>query len=471
MTKQLRRIGDFYKKIILNNIGIFIFIGILSVVFHDYGWIPNKDMYAISQLVYKSLLPAFISYEAGRQVGGSSGGITALLAVSGIIAADIEPGIFSGLILGPISGLLWKYSYDWMGRKSKAALQMLFQNLWLGILGSLLAGVSYFVIAPLMELVMESTLQFMSVWLNQGMLIILSLLIEPAKVFFLNNLINHGIFIPIGMSQAAAVGSSVFFLLETNPGPGLGMLAALFMYGKDKKGECGAAIFTQAIGGLHEVYFPYVLSNLWLLLPLLAGGAAGNLTFLAFHASLQGPASPGSIITILLMAGKESFVPVMMGIAVSALTAFAGSVLVIRGKPLHKFQECCMELKGNKEAEISQTEENIRVMERPDTSEKSPIQNVAVVCDGGVGTSAMGAAIVRRLMSRENIPDVSVEAFAADLLPEQIGMIICQTDFYEHAPRSFREQHPACGHVYMVESLLDVSSYDGFLNLLKERNG
>lgn len=447
----LRQIGRFYKEIIISNIGIFIFIGILSVVFHDYGWFPNENMYAISQLVYHVALPVLVAFEGGRKTGGNSGGLVAAMAVCGIAAGDTESGLWGALLIGPAAGFLWKHSYRRISAKCRDSLQMLVKNLWIAILAGTLAGAAYVVISPVMDQFIILLSRFTDMLVKYGMFGTLAFIIEPAKVFFLNNLMNHSVLIPLGMSQTAAQGSSIFFLLEANPGPGFGMLGALFLCHKERRQEYGAAIFTQAVGGLHEVYFPYVLSNLRLLLPLMAGGFTGNLVFQHLGAELQGPVSPGSIIVILLMAGKNTWLPALAGLAASAAVSFAGSLIVLK-----------------------MTTENVQkkeVTESGSTNEGKDmkIHRIAVVCDGGVGTSAMGASILKRRLMQEKLTGIRVDAYAADLLPGHIDLIVCQKDLYEHLPDDLKDNFCGAQELYTAESLLTPASYDGLVRMLHER--
>lgn len=434
---------------IISNIGIFIFVGLLSVLFDEYGWFPNRDMYAISQLAYRGILPVLISYEGGKQTGGQNAGVLAVLAVSGILAADSENGLWGAMVIGPAAGFLWKYLYGRISGLVKAGLEMLIRNLCLAVMGGLAAAMGFFCLSPLLQMFTAGMTGCVEFLLQHGLTGVISVITEPAKVFFLNNLMNHGIFIPFGMEQAADSGRSLFFLLETNPGPGMGLLLAFICCRKDRRSEYGAAIFTQAAGGLHEVYFPYVLSNLWLLLPLIAGGMAGNITFRLMGAGLQGAVSPGSLVTIFLMAGKGEIFPVLAGILASATVSFAGSIMVLnRTKDIP-----AVKMKQGAECQMDKIEED----------NYKNIKKIAVVCDGGVGTSAMGAAILRRRLAQEKIPDIKAEAFAADLVPEDVDLIVCQKDYGTHLSERLKTRN-----IYMADSLLNGECYEELVRKLQE---
>lgn len=475
MREKFRKTGNFYKGIIISNIGIFIFIGILSVIFQDYGWFPCEDIYALSQFVYRSVLPLFVCFEAGRRTGGTQGGITAVLAVSGVILSGTDAGLILAMLIGPAVGAVWKFSFGWIERRNKSeSLEMLIRNLWMGILGSVLAIVLYYTVVPCITYFMEA-LEGCSDWLVSGRMTgILGLIAEPVKVVFLNNILNHGILIPLGMSQMASESQSVLFLIETNPGPGLGMLAAMFLCRKEKRDEYGMAMFTQAVGGLHEVYFPYVLTDLRLLLPLTAGGFAGTLVFELLGAGLRGVVSPGSIVTILLMAGRESWLFVLAGIVVSASVSFAGTMLIEKRlrerRPAAKVEETKRKPEPDEEKDAGEnTEKSMEKDMGKDTGKWQGIQRVrriAVVCDGGMGTSAMGAAVLRRKLAAAGRKEIEVNAYAADLLPEGTELIVCQKDFYEHAGADFRDAYKTGTNAYTVDSLMEMAGYDRLIQSL-----
>lgn len=434
--KLIQRIGKFYTRIILRNIGIFIFIGLLSVIFHEHGWLPNKNIYAISQLAYRMVLPFMIAYEGGQILGGTGGGIQAVLAVSGVLVADPSVGFFCGMLIGPLAGWLWKQEEKWVLGKLGPSIQMLARNLLNGLTGGILALLGFYLLSPLLSAVAVGISYGVNFLVGHQLLGVLNLVIEPAKVFFLNNMVEHSILVPLGMTQAQETGSSILFLLESNPGPGLGLLSALYYVKKEKRNEYASALIAEAAGGIHEVYFSYVWSNLKLLFPLILGGVAGTLCFELLGAGAQSAVSPGSVFTILLMAGKQHMIPVLIGVCASALVTFAGSILILRKK-------------GKKEGSGREEMKN-----EIQDGRKREIKYIAFVCDGGVGSSAMGAALFRRLLKQKGMTDIRVEAFAADLVPAEVDFIICQKDFYRFLPETLRSRE-----TYTVESLVGTEEF------------
>lgn len=456
--EELRKIKKFYTAIIMDHIGLFLFVGFMSVIFGSCGWFPNEKIYAITQILYEIILPALIAFHAGRKLGGETGGVQAVIAVSGVLAADPSIGLFSAMLLGPAAGYLWKQEEKLLRRYAPSSLQMLMKNLCVGIAGGILAILGMYVVTPFLEEVTLLLYHGVDFLAEHQMLAVVSIFIEPAKVFFLNNMINHSVLIPLGIGQAQELGKSILFLLETNPGPGIGVLAAICLMKRKQRNDCAAALFAHAIGGIHEVYFPFVLSNLWLLIPLIAGGAAGTYWFAFTDAGLQGMVSPGSLIVILVMAGQGNMLPVLSGICISAAVSFIGSlaVLKLQQKPLSEHP------KAQKEAaHIHTTTSQETYMQPEEKKIEKQISRIAFVCDGGVGSSAMGAALFRRALAKEGISGIQVEAFAADLVPPEIDLLVCQKDFYRLLPQQLKGYD-----VYTVENLIHTEEYTQLIERL-----
>lgn len=478
MKKLLHRFGKFYSKVIINFIGIFIFVGILSVVFGDYGWLPNENIYAISQFVYKTVIPIVIAYAGGNQAGhsgegkGSSqlqaGGAIAVMAVSGMILADGENGILGAMILGPLSGMLWKYVLEPGLKKVKTGLEMLVRNVTAALAGGVMALLAFYLIAPTISVCADTLLLGVNYLIGHKLIWLVSFVIEPAKVFFLNNSINHGILIPIGMQQAEQMGESILFLLETNPGPGLGILAALYLEKREKRKEYAASMFVELVGGIHEIYFPEVISNMWLLLALISGGAAGNFCFLVLQGATTGVVSPGSIFAVLLVCAQNRVFAVLIGIAVSAAVSTAVGVLILKyqQKALKKsekeaFREsgACLETEPIVQPETDQTVQP----EIESKVEKKVIQKIGFVCNAGVGSSAMGAALFRRKLREMNLAEVEVEAYAADQMPEDLDAVVCQKDLKEILLSELKTVK-----LYTVESLLNQAEYTAIIEKIQK---
>lgn len=473
MKKQLRKAGKFYSSIMMENIGIFIFVGLLSVIFQDKGWFPNKNIYAVSQVVYETVLPLCISYAGGERLGGQRGGILSVLMLAGMMSAYESVGMLAGMLAAPIGGLLWNCMEQRIKKYARSSIQMLTMNLLLGILGGILAIGGYYLVAPLIQMAAAMITGAVHILVKYSLTGVLSLVIEPLKVFFLNNIVNHGILVPLGTQEVAESGSSVLFLLETNPGPGLGMLAALYCTKREKREEYAAAMAAEAVGGIHEVYFPIVLSSMWLLLPMALGSAAGAWCFTVLDAGIGVPVSPGSFITILIMAGRGNMAKVAVGIVLSAAVSFGGSLLVQKLGERKKEYKVPVEAMQEQLFAEEAVQEKTNEMQKPFTEQQElqkeesrmPVRKIGFICDAGVGSSAMGAALFRRKMAQTGIEGVQAEAYACDQIPEDLDLLVCQKDFLKMMPKETGDEQ-----IFAVESLLGGEAFEELVEIIRKRN-
>lgn len=457
-------------------IGIFIFVGILSVIFGDYGWAPNENIYAISQFVYSYVIPALIAYAAGNHMGqiyekrpdvpktgiNHAGGAIAVMAAAGIMIADKNCAILGAMILGPICGLLWKHVLEPLTRKAVQGMEMLTRNLVAAIVGAAFSIAAYYVLTPVLSAVTHVIMMGVDWLIAHKLICLTSVLIEPAKVFFLNNSIHHGILLPLAMQQAEQNGSSMLFLLETNPGPGLGVLLALWLSNRKKRKEYAAYMFVECIGGIHEIYFPEVLANLWLLLALISGGMAGTLCMSVFHVASAGLVSPGSILTVLFMSGHHvlaTLFAVAISTAVSCAIAFF--ILKRQGKWC---TEAAISAQEEKEEAVQEKKEEA-VQEKRQVLEKELMQGIKIgfICDAGVGSSAMGAALFRRKLKEEGMDGITAEAYAVDQIPEDLTIGVCQRAFLE-----ILQKESNLSNIVTMESLLNQTEHLALIEKLRK---
>lgn len=468
MRNAIHKFGKFYSNIMINMIGIFIFVGILSVIFGDYGWAPNENIYAISQFVYSYVIPALIAYAAGNHMGqiyekrpdvpktgiNHAGGAIAVMAAAGVMIADKNCAILGAMILGPVCGLLWKHVLEPLTRKAVQGMEMLTRNLVAAIVGAAFSIAAYYVLTPVLSAVTHVIMMGVDWLIAHKLICLTSVLIEPAKVFFLNNSIHHGILLPLAMQQAEQSGSSMLFLLETNPGPGLGVLLALWLSNRKKRKEYAAYMFVECIGGIHEIYFPEVLANLWLLLALIPGGMAGTLCMSVFHVASAGLVSPGSILTVLFMSGHHvlaTLFAVAISTAVSCVIAFF--ILKRQGK-------WCTEA-----AISAQEEKEEAVQEKRQVLEKELMLEIKIgfICDAGVGSSAMGAALFRRKLKEEGMNGIAAEAYAVDQIPEDLTIGVCQREFLE-----ILQKESNLSNIVTMESLLNQTEHLALIEKLRK---
>ncbi len=429
MKNALQRFGKFLSAMVMPNIGAFIAWGFITALFIPAGWIPNEGLASIHPFMLNQLLPALIAYTGGKMVGGERGGVMGAIAVMGCVAGSGQPMLMAAMFMGPLSGWLIKKFDQAMDGRMPAGFEMLINNFSIGIFGMALAIVGYYVIGPLMVAITTVLTAGVDVLVNAGLLPLAAILVEPAKVLFLNNAINHGIFTPIGLDQAAEAGKSIMYMIETNPGPGLGLLIAYWLCAKEKKTRDSApgAIIIHFLGGIHEIYFPYVLMN-----PVvIVGPMVGNIVAIFYYSitklGLVGPPSPGSIIAYLAMAPKGSTLMVILGVAIAAVVSFLVSAVVIKATDGGKNLDEAKAAKDAMKAESKGLAAPVKV--------DGEIKKIIFACDAGMGSSAMGATKFRNRI-KEACPEIVVKNTSVDNIPADCDIAVVQATLQDRAKAS-----------------------------------
>jgi PTS system mannitol-specific IIC component len=336
---RIQRFGSYLSGMVMPNIGAFIAFGFITALFIPDGWTPNADLAEMVGPMITVLIPTLVAYTGGKMVHGQRGAVIGAVATFGAIVAGADPVglgdgtsvlpfggqvmILGAFILGPLSAYILKLFDNLVAGKVKAGFEMLIDNFSIGILGGALAIFGYKVIEPVVGWITDRLGDGVESLVNNSLLPLASVIIEPAKVLFLNNAINHGVLTPLGAAEVQEQGKSILFMLEANPGPGAGLLLAYLFFGpRSLRPTVPAALIIQFFGGIHEVYFPYVLMKPKMILATIAGGASGIAIFQAFDVGLTGPAAPGSFIAFMGVTAKGDYPGVILGIAVSAAVAF-----------------------------------------------------------------------------------------------------------------------------------------------------
>ena len=407
MRQQIQKFGRALSGMVMPNIGAFIAWGFVTALFIPSGWWPNTQMARLVDPMLTYLLPLLIAYTAGRNVAGERGGVIGAIAAMGVIVGSDIPMFIGVMVMGPLGG----YTIRWFDKltqgRIKAGFEMLVSNFSIGILGMLLAILGYWVIGGAVTGLTLLVSNGVEVVIRHGLLPLVSLLVEPSKVLFLNNALNHGIFSPIGIEQARETGQSIMFLLETNPGPGLGVLLACWFFGRgNMRQSAPGAVIIQFFGGIHEIYFPYILARPALILAPVAGSAAGLLFFSLAGAGLVAPASPGSIISVLAMAPKGQTLVVLAGVLIST------AVSLLMAAPFVRRAAAAEDMPtGAIPAAQSGAPAVKAALHFP-----AHIRKVVFACDAGMGSSALGATRFRKRLSDAGI-GTAVGNCAADGIP------------------------------------------------------
>ncbi|WP_306365784.1 PTS mannitol transporter subunit IICB [Nocardiopsis sp. CC223A] len=326
----IQRFGGFLSGMVMPNIGAFIAWGLITALFIPTGWWPNEYLAELVGPMITYLLPLLIAYTGGTMVHGARGGVVGAAATMGVIASVDIPMFLGAMIMGPLAAYLMKQVDNLIQPRVKAGFEMLVNNFSAGILAGLLAVVGAYAVGPVVGRIADALGAGVQFLIDNSLLPLVSLIVEPAKVLFLNNAINHGVFTPLGTARSAAEGSAIEFLIETNPGPGLGILLACMFFGpRISRATAPGAIIIHFFGGIHEIYFPYILAQPKLILAAVAGGMSGVATFMVMDAGLISAASPGSIIALMAVTPPGGHLSVLAGVTVATAVSFAVASLLL----------------------------------------------------------------------------------------------------------------------------------------------
>ncbi|MDU3407849.1 MULTISPECIES: PTS mannitol transporter subunit IICB [Clostridium] len=419
---SMQKFGKFLSGMVMPNIGAFIAWGLITAFFIPTGWIPNELLGSLVDPMIKYLLPLLIGYTGGKMVGGARGGVIGTVATMGVIVGADIPMFIGAMIMGPLAGFVIKKFDKVVDGKIPSGFEMLVNNFSIGILGMILAILGFFAIGPVVVVLTGILKTGVEALVARKLLPLVSLFIEPGKILFLNNAINHGVLGPIGLEQVQESGKSIMFLLEANPGPGLGIILAYWMYSKGsvKQSAPGAAII-HFLGGIHEIYFPYVLMNPLLLLAVIAGGASGILVFTILGAGLVATPSPGSIFALMAMAPKGGLLPVLAGVAVATVVSFLVAAPFIK-----------IASKNAKEEDLEEAKGKVNEMKNIN---KSSVKKIVFACDAGMGSSAMGASKFRNKIKELNL-GIEVMHASVDEIPKDTDIVVTHKTLIDRAKKS-----------------------------------
>ncbi|ARW05486.1 PTS mannitol transporter subunit IICB [Bacillus atrophaeus] len=471
MKVKIQRFGSYLSGMIMPNIGAFIAWGIITALFIPAGWLPNEQLNTLVSPMITYLLPLLIAYTGGKMIYDHRGGVVGATAAIGVIVGSDIPMFLGAMIMGPLGGYLIKQIDKLFKDKVRQGFEMLINNFTAGIIGAILTIIAFYAIGPVVLSLNKILTAGVEVIVHANLLPIASVFVEPAKVLFLNNAINHGILSPIGIEQAANTGKSILFLVEANPGPGLGILLAYMFFGKgsSKSTAPGAAVI-HFFGGIHEIYFPYILMKPMLILSAIAGGASGLLTFSIFNAGLVAASSPGSIFAILAMTPRGNYLGVIAGVIVATAVSFIVSAVILKSskageEDLTAAAEKMQAMKGkNSQAAAALTETEKEAAEAEETAEVTHenVNKIIFACDAGMGSSAMGASILRNKVKKAEL-DISVTNTAINNLPSDADIVITHKDLTERA----KAKLPNVTHI-SVDNFLNSPKYDELIEKLKK---
>lgn len=425
MKNSIQKFGKFLSAMVMPNIGAFIAWGFITALFIEAGWIPNERLATLVDPMLKYLIPTLIAFQGGRMVGGDRGGVMGAVATLGVIAGSEQTMLIGAMAMGPFAGLVIKKFDKAVEGKIPAGFEMLVNNFSVGIFGMILAIIGYYLIGPVMATILAILTAGVEILVTNKLLPFVAIFVEPAKVLFLNNAINHGIFTPIGIEQAAETGKSIMYMLEANPGPGLGVLLAYWVFSKDKvtKSSAPGAVIIHFFGGIHEIYFPYVLMNPVIIIAPIVASIVAIFYYSIMGAGLVGPASPGSIIAFLAVAPKGETLKVLIGVVLAAAVSFVVASPIVK-------------LSGNKNLdEATDKMKNMKAEAKGLAKANGEIKKIVFACDAGMGSSAMGATKFRNRIAPLNL-GITVINTSVDNVPADADVVVCQAVLQDRAKAS-----------------------------------
>ena len=469
LKARVQKFGSALSNMVMPNIGAFIAWGLITAIFMAGGWFPNADLAKMIQPMVHYLLPLLIAFTGGNMLAGHRGGVVGAIATMGVIVGSSIPMFIGAMIMGPLGGWAIKKWDDAISDKVHSGFEMLVNNFSAGIMGMLLAIIGYFGIGPVVAGASAAMAVGVNWIIKVNLLPLANVFIEPAKILFLNNAINQGILTPLGIQAAASAGKSILFLLEPDPGPGLGLLLAFALFGKGTaKASAPSAMIIHFFGGIHEIYFPYVLMKPALFLAVIAGGVTGTATFSLLDVGLKSTPSPGSIIMLFVMSPRSvsNYLGLLLGVTLATVVSFlVAAVILKRDKTmvddsLAAAQGQMSNMKnGGAEVETSAAEPADVIASYKD------VDHIIFACDAGMGSSAMGASLLRDKVKKAGI-DMSVTNTAISNLKDEPGLLVITQN--ELADRAAQKAPHALR--LSVDNFLSSPKYDQVVVNLKARD-
>ena len=448
----VQSLGRFLSAMVMPNIGAFIAWGLITAMFIPTGWLPNEELAELVGPMITYLLPLLIGYTGGKIIGGDRGAVAGAITTMGVIVGTDIPMFLGAMVAGPLGGLAIKKFDMAIHGKIKPGFEMLVNNFSIGIIAMILALIAYEVIGPVVSVVAQGLGDGVGWIVDQQLLPLVSIIVEPAKILFLNNAINHGVFTPLGAEQAAETGRSIFYLIETNPGPGLGVLLAYMLVGRGvaQKSAYGASII-HFFGGIHEIYFPYVLMKPKLVLAVIAGGMSGVAFNMLTGNALAGPPSPGSVFALSLMSTSGmGIVLTLSSIAIAAAVSFVVAAIIVRQD-------------ATSTDDLTAAQATIDQM-KSESKGQSPVlanavKRIVVACDAGMGSSAMGATVLRNKLADVGLEIEVTNSAINDL--EDADIVITQAELADRA----KAKLPGAQHL-SIGNFMDTGFYDDLVSKL-----
>lgn len=464
---KVQKLGTALSNMVMPNIGAFIAWGVLTALFIPTGWLPNAEFAKAVGPAITYLLPLLIGYTGGYVVHGQRGAVVGAIATFGAVAGSEVPMFIGAMAMGPLGGWAIKKFDQAFQEKIRPGFEMLVNNFSAGLIGFGLLLLAFKLVGPFVAIFTTAIGDGVQAIVDMKLLPLANILIEPAKILFLNNALNHGIFTPLGAEQVAKTGKSILFLLEANPGPGLGILLAYLVFGKGAaKSSSWGALIIHFLGGIHEIYFPYVMMKPALFLAVIGGGVTGTFFNQLLGSGLGGPASPGSIIAILSMVPKGgSYLAVLTGVLSAALVSFLIASVILKADKSVDDESALAEAQAATQAAKAESKGQTLSSQASAQFSSDDIQQIIFACDAGMGSSAMGASILRDKVKKAGLSIPVTNKAISNLTDVTNTLIVTQQEL---APRA-AQKTPRAVHV-SVDNFLATPKYDQIVAQLAKKS-
>ncbi|MCC9083933.1 PTS mannitol transporter subunit IICBA [Enterococcus faecium] len=435
--------------------------GVLTALFIPDGYLPNEAFATMVSPMLTYLIPLLIGYTGGKVIAGDRGSVVGAIATMGVIVGTDIPMMLGAMIMGPLGGYAIKKFDQLFQKRIKSGFEMLVNNFSAGLIGFGLALLGFSAIGPVVDALTQAMAKGVEIILSAHLIPLTSIFIEPAKILFLNNAINHGILTPLGTEQVAEAGKSILFLLEANPGPGLGVLLAFTLFGKGAaKSSAPGAMIIHFLGGIHEIYFPYVMMKPLLFLSVIGGGMSGSFIFQLMDAGLRAPASPGSIIAILAMTPFNSYLPVILGVIVAAAVSFGISAVILKADAKDTNEDFENLFKRQRQlSKLPKVLPKVFLKELHSLAYKKSFLLVMQEWD-----QVRWASILRKKVQEADLPQTVTNQAISQLTDDSNTLIVTQVELQERA----KQKAPSARFV-SVENFLNSPRYDEIIQELSSK--
>ncbi|OON41089.1 PTS mannitol transporter subunit IIBC [Izhakiella australiensis] len=455
---KVQRFGNFLSGMVMPNLGVFVAWGLLTALFIPTGWLPNPHLGALVSPILTYLLPLLVGFTGGYIVHGQRGGALGALATMGLIIGSDVTMLSGAMVIGPTAAWIMKKVDNYLEGKFRAGFEMLISNFSMGIIGLLITLLGYLIIGPIIEFLIHVLSAGVNWTISHKVLPLISIFVAPAQVLFLNNAINHGIMAPLGLEQVAETGKSVLFLVDANCGPSVGTLLAISLFGKGMaKKTAPTAALIAGVGGIGEVYFPFVLMKPVLVFATMAGITTSLSCFLMLGGGTVATPSPGSFIALLMLTPKGAMVGNLVGFFAGMLVSFLVASVILK---LDRSQ-AAEEEPGELAADVAATSGVAIIV--PEATQ--PLKRIIVACDAGMGSSAMGASILRNKL-RKAMLDVEVNNSQIEAIPGGADLIVTHTRLIDRAKKLHDD-----GRVQFIaiENFMEAKTWDAIVGMVKQR--